>query len=102
MTAENEAGIGQFSEISYPVVCRNPVLPPDEPGIPTVTDSTSTSVSLKWSSPEDDGGAEIEGYEVEMCCESGDDEEKEEEWVSCNHSSGVKTSCCTVSGLEVL
>lgn len=44
----------------------HPPGPPSEPQKPTVSKVTSTSVKLKWSLPDMDGGVAILSYQVEM------------------------------------
>ena len=38
---------------------------PESPGPPSKTDTTSTSISLQWDKPTDNGGRPITGYLVE-------------------------------------
>lgn len=39
---------------------------PAPPSIPRVTDTTKDSVSLAWTRPTEDGGADVIGYVLEM------------------------------------
>lgn len=43
---------------------------PGPTGQPQIIDSTSSSVVLKWTPPENDGGSKIDGYLVEYRAES--------------------------------
>ena len=40
---------------------------PGPPGIPDISDVDKTRMTLTWTPPTDDGGAEILGYIVEKC-----------------------------------
>jgi len=43
-----------------------PTDPPGSPQNPRVTDTTKSSVSLAWSPPDEEGGAKVTGYLIEM------------------------------------
>ena len=48
----------------YIHVCAGP---PAKPAKPAVAKVTGTSVKLKWSAPEEDGGSAITTYQVSGC-----------------------------------
>lgn len=52
--------------------------PPGPPISPKVTDTTRTSVSLAWQTPEEEGGSVVSGYLVEM------QKVDQVEWTKCN------------------
>uniref|UniRef100_A0A8D0CMM4 Titin-like n=1 Tax=Scleropages formosus TaxID=113540 RepID=A0A8D0CMM4_SCLFO len=82
VSAENEAGVG----------------PPSEPSLfyraCNVTDHTSSTVTLSWSKPLDDGGAYIKGYIVEM------KEVTHEDWSTCTPSTGIQATQYKVEKLK--
>ncbi|KAL0040936.1 hypothetical protein WJX79_010532 [Trebouxia sp. C0005] len=61
--AENEEGKGNWSDT---VIAQTAAVPPDSPSAPTVLGSNRTSVSIRWDSPEADGGSAVTSYEVEL------------------------------------
>ncbi|XP_072021853.1 twitchin-like isoform X7 [Amphiura filiformis] len=63
--AENEYGISEPLDMSFPVKAKNPYDRPDAPGKPVVKDVEKGYVSLSWEPPEFDGGSKILGYNVE-------------------------------------
>uniref|UniRef100_A0A671UGG7 Titin n=1 Tax=Sparus aurata TaxID=8175 RepID=A0A671UGG7_SPAAU len=66
VAAENEAGMGDLSELSLFYRACNATTPPGPPHHPKVTDYTKSSVSLSWGKPAFDGGAYIKGYIAEV------------------------------------
>ena len=66
VAAENKAGLGEFSAPSQSITTKDPWQKPGKPGQPQVSDIAGTSLHLTWTAPEDDGGAEIERYTVEV------------------------------------
>lgn len=63
VSPENEFGVGEEC------VTEKSVLACEQPSPPAsieVTDLTNTSVSLMWSTPNQDGGTPIEGYQLEV------------------------------------
>lgn len=63
--AENEAGLGKCSVPSIPVIIRQPIELPEPPVKIMVSDTTSSSITLKWQKPLNEGGSEIKSYLVE-------------------------------------
>ena len=61
-----------------PVVARNPYKPPGPPSTPEVSAITKDSMVVTWGRPEDNGGAEIEGYILEKRDKDG------VRWTKCN------------------
>ena len=49
---------------TYTCICAGP---PAKPAKPVVSKVTGTSVKLKWSAPEEDGGSSITTYQVGGC-----------------------------------
>ncbi|XP_068168832.1 titin-like isoform X2 [Antennarius striatus] len=80
--AENIAGVGPRSKTSEPVAARDQCDPPLNL---TVTNITSSSVSLSWDKPEYDGGAKITGYIVER------KEMPDSCWLKCNFTNLLDT-----------
>jgi len=64
--AENDAGISKPSE-TVVFVARDPFDKPGKPGSPALKDVSKGSVTIEWEAPENDGGAEITHYVVEVC-----------------------------------
>lgn len=62
--AENKYGVGNALESSA-TVAKNPFTCPSSPGTPEVTSVTMNSVTLAWTRPKSDGGAEISQYIIE-------------------------------------
>uniref|UniRef100_A0A674GZS0 Titin n=1 Tax=Taeniopygia guttata TaxID=59729 RepID=A0A674GZS0_TAEGU len=87
--AENIAGIGKCSKACEPVAARDPC---DPPGQPEVINITRTSVSLKWTKPEYDGGAKVTGYIIERR------ELPDGRWLKCNFTN-VQETYFDVGGL---
>ena len=42
---------------------------PGKPGVPQVSDVNGTNMTVEWRAPSDDGGCDIEGYELEYKAE---------------------------------
>nr|XP_039265200.1 titin-like [Styela clava] len=72
VAAINEAGQGDFSLVSSPVIAANQIDCPGSPK-PIVTNTTKTTVSLAWNIPDSDGGSRIKGYVVERKDEDDED-----------------------------
>uniref|UniRef100_A0A803TRI1 Titin n=1 Tax=Anolis carolinensis TaxID=28377 RepID=A0A803TRI1_ANOCA len=75
--AVNKYGIGEALE-SEPVLACNPYKPPGPPSTPEVSAITKDSMIVTWGRPEDNGGAEIEGYILEKRDKDGI------RWTKCN------------------
>ncbi|XP_074598807.1 projectin protein bent isoform X2 [Brevipalpus obovatus] len=65
VVAVNKAGPSEPSLPSHPQVAKNPFDEPGAPGRPEPTDWDKDHVDLKWTAPENDGGAPITGYIIE-------------------------------------
>ncbi len=64
--ATNREGDSQDLVMEEPIVAKDPFSPPGQPGRPEVCDWGPNYAELRWNTPEDDGGAEISSYRVEM------------------------------------
>lgn len=61
----------------------------DPPGKPEVTEVSRSTVSIKWSSPLNDGGSPITGYTVERKPYSPTGEGR---WLKCNYTNVTDTN----------
>uniref|UniRef100_A0A3P8SS54 Titin n=1 Tax=Amphiprion percula TaxID=161767 RepID=A0A3P8SS54_AMPPE len=77
VTAVNKYGVGEPLE-SEPVIARNPFTTPSAPSTPEASAITRDSIVLTWERPENNGGAEIEGYVLEKRDKDGI------RWTKCN------------------
>uniref|UniRef100_A0A3Q3GMP7 Titin n=1 Tax=Labrus bergylta TaxID=56723 RepID=A0A3Q3GMP7_9LABR len=77
VTAVNKYGVGEPLE-SDPVIARNPFTTPSAPSTPEPSAITRDSIVLTWERPEENGGAEIEGYVLEKRDKDGI------RWTKCN------------------
>ncbi len=66
---------------------------PDPPSIPRVTDTHKDSISLAWTRPVEDGGADVIGYVLEM------QEAGAEKWTKV-HEKNLRVTEHTVTGLS--
>lgn len=66
---------------------------PDAPSIPRITDTHKDSISLAWTRPVEDGGADVIGYILEMQ-ELGTDQ-----WIK-THEKTLRITEYTVIGLK--
>ncbi|KAK5889762.1 hypothetical protein CesoFtcFv8_013349 [Champsocephalus esox] len=83
--AMNSGGLSKASEASKGAVAQNPV---DAPSKPEVTNVTRSTVSLKWSSPLNDGGSPIVGYIIERKPYTLTGEGR---WLKCNYTNVIDT-----------
>lgn len=99
--AENKAGVGPASETSGYVLLKDPIYPPEAPGQPRVTDTTKSSITLSWTRPMYDGGADILGYSVDYAedQESIAHDDSEIQWKQAAGKSDIRTTAYTVGGL---
>ena len=67
---------------------------PAPPSAPRVVDTTKHSISLAWSKPTYDGGADILGYVLEM------KEEGTEQWYRPHTTATLRNAEFTVTGLK--
>ncbi|XP_038051694.1 twitchin-like [Patiria miniata] len=65
VAAETTLGVSKYLEAPHTVLAKNPYDEPGAPGVPEVVDYDNDFVDLEWEEPENDGGADIEGYVVE-------------------------------------
>lgn len=63
--AENQYGLSEPLSLDDPVLATYPFTVPDAPGAPKVIDWDSSNVKLIWGRPRSDGGARIQGYQIE-------------------------------------
>ena len=64
--AVNKLGDSPDLETEGETIARNPFDPPTPPSKPNVQDWGEDFAELSWKTPEEDGGAEISGYKVEV------------------------------------
>uniref|UniRef100_A0A3P8SZS2 Titin n=1 Tax=Amphiprion percula TaxID=161767 RepID=A0A3P8SZS2_AMPPE len=113
VAAENEAGMGELSELSLFYRACDATTPPGPPHHPKVTDYSKSSVSLSWGKPDFDGGAYVKGYIVEMreytpLPESTEEAEVapaveppiEKEWNMCTPPTGIQATKLTIADLK--
>uniref|UniRef100_A0A3B4ABP3 Titin n=1 Tax=Periophthalmus magnuspinnatus TaxID=409849 RepID=A0A3B4ABP3_9GOBI len=82
VAAENEAGMGDMSELSLLYRACNALTPPGPPHHPKVIDYSKTSVSLSWGKPSFDGGAYVK------------------EWSMCTPPTGIQATKLTITDLK--
>ncbi|XP_074642623.1 twitchin-like [Tubulanus polymorphus] len=92
--AENKVGCGDWSKPSKPVTAKDPWSLPGRPGIPQYSRITDDSIDLKWTPPEDDGGAQIINYVIEYR------DTKSTEWITANPNKLVPELEFTVTNLK--
>nr|XP_006823014.1 PREDICTED: titin-like [Saccoglossus kowalevskii] len=63
--AENKAGVGKPSDSSGVKKAKPPYDVPDKPGKPKISNVSATSMTLKWTEPDSDGGSKITNYLIE-------------------------------------
>ena len=64
--AVNQIGDSPDLETEGEIVAKNPFDPPSAPGKPNVSDWGEDFAELTWKPSEEDGGADISGYKVEV------------------------------------
>ncbi|XP_054432402.1 immunoglobulin-like and fibronectin type III domain-containing protein 1 [Pteronotus mesoamericanus] len=93
VTAVAPSGPGQPGPPSEAVFARDPMRPPGPVRDLHVTDTSTTSISLRWAQPEAEDGDAAQGYVVELCaCGSL-------EWAPC-HAGTVPATAYTAKGLR--
>ena len=53
-------------EYEYPLMTLDITGLPGAPGIPTESASTSSSITISWTAPSNDGGSAIDNYSIYM------------------------------------
>ncbi len=66
--AHNSCGFGPFSEACS---CSSLPAPPSAPGKPSFSGKNSNSVKLKWALPEEDYGAVVTAYTLQLAGPDG-------------------------------
>lgn len=84
--AENKFGVGDSLE-SAEAMAKNPYTTPSSPGPPEVTSVTKNSVTLTWSRPVNNGGADITQYIVEKKQKNGS------RWIRANKQRVMDLRC---------
>ncbi|KAL1129846.1 hypothetical protein AAG570_012790 [Ranatra chinensis] len=84
--AVNKEGESDELETEKPIIAKNPFDPPGKPGRPTPRNWDKDFVDLDWTRPDDDGGAPIEKYIIQMRDKDG------RNWVDALTVSGDKTA----------
>ncbi|GFO38541.1 titin, partial [Plakobranchus ocellatus] len=94
VSAVNKAGPSKPSEPSPTIKAKDPWVAPGRPGTPEATGTDKSSVALKWSAPESDGGSPITNYIVEFRPEGSS------QWKRANESTTVPDTTFSVTGLK--
>jgi len=63
--AENDIGTSEPLDTTKATKVKNPFDPTDPPGKPEVVDSDKNFIKIKWEKPKRDGGAPVNGYNIE-------------------------------------
>ena len=92
--AINAAGTSKPSDASTTFVAKDAFDVPGKPGTPEVKEMTMDSASLEWKAPDNDGGAPITNYAIEMKLS------EETKWTVVNMDENVAATSLTVKGLE--
>uniref|UniRef100_A0AAF5DMX8 non-specific serine/threonine protein kinase n=1 Tax=Strongyloides stercoralis TaxID=6248 RepID=A0AAF5DMX8_STRER len=82
--AVNKYGESDPLESNKPIIAKNPFDKADRPGTPIITDWDKDFADIEWAPPNDDGGAKIEGYQIEKRLVGGD-------WEDCGEVNGDTT-----------
>nr|XP_020858683.1 immunoglobulin-like and fibronectin type III domain-containing protein 1 isoform X1 [Phascolarctos cinereus] len=93
VTAVGASGPGEPGPPSDAVFARDPMRPPGPVRDLQVTDTSHTSITLSWASPDAQGGDEVQGYMVEL--RSSDSLQ----WSRC-HPGTVGGTTYTIKGLR--
>ncbi|XP_070257428.1 LOW QUALITY PROTEIN: immunoglobulin-like and fibronectin type III domain-containing protein 1 [Myotis yumanensis] len=93
VTAVAPSGPGQPGPPSDPVFARDPMRPPGPVRDLQVTDTSHTSISLRWAPPDTQDADEAQGYVVELCPSDS------LEWAPC-HAGTVPGTTFTAKGLR--
>ncbi|XP_054569126.1 immunoglobulin-like and fibronectin type III domain-containing protein 1 [Eptesicus fuscus] len=93
VTAVAPSGPGQPGPPSDPVFARDPMRPPGPVRDLQVTDTSHTSISLRWAAPDAQDADEAQGYVVELCPSDS------LEWAPC-HAGTVAGTAHTAKGLR--
>ncbi|XP_059533884.1 immunoglobulin-like and fibronectin type III domain-containing protein 1 [Myotis daubentonii] len=93
VTAVAPSGPGQPGPPSDPVFARDPMRPPGPVRDLQVTDTSHTSISLRWAPPDTQDADEAQGYVVELCPSDS------LEWAPC-HAGTVPGTSYTAKGLR--
>uniref|UniRef100_A0A0N5C6U2 non-specific serine/threonine protein kinase n=1 Tax=Strongyloides papillosus TaxID=174720 RepID=A0A0N5C6U2_STREA len=82
--AVNKYGESDPLESTKPIIAKNPFDKADRPGTPVITDWDKDFADIEWAPPNDDGGAKIEGYQIQKRLAGGD-------WEDCGEVDGDTT-----------
>ncbi|XP_067356837.1 immunoglobulin superfamily member 22-like [Channa argus] len=91
VTSVNRAGAGSPSAISNAILAKDPIRAPGLVRNLCVSDSTNSSISLRWTAPEQ--GDEPSGYILEVCSEDA------KEWIKTTKIP-ITGTAFTVGGLQ--
>merc|ERR1711917_24249 len=105
--AVNKAGNSEPSGSTGIIRLQDPLPPPSPPGQCKMIDHTATSVTLKWSKPLHDGGADINGYQVDFLeydakLAEEEDYDEEEFWKIAIDSKRLRDTQATITGLQAI
>jgi len=71
----NSAGSQQYATDEELPITRQTALVPSKPDLPVATNDLGIYVTMQWTEPEDDGGADITGYTIKYGGEDTDVDE---------------------------
>lgn len=92
--AVNKEGDSEELEADKSIIAKNPFNEPSKPGRPEIKDWDKDFVDLSWARPDDDGGATIEKYIVQMRDKDG------RQWVDAAMVVGDRTNAKVTEGIE--